>query len=837
MYKKTAQIREKIIQPLRRQRRLFTWKRLFVVLAAGSAIGFFGLTIFAAWITSDLPDPNRLQDRVITESTKMYDRTGKHLIYEVFDEKKRTVIEVTELPRYAVDATLAIEDLHFYEHKGVRWVSLMRAVVANVLRLKSGRGGASTLTQQLVKNAILTNEKTFGRKIKEAVLALQIERQFTKDQILKLYFNEIPYGSTNYGIETAAQAYFRKSAREVTVAEAATLAAIPQAPTRYLRNKDLLHARRDYILKRMRDNNFITEAQYQDAASQNTDIKNIPVSTIAPHFVMYVKDQLVEAFGEQIVDRGGLKVITTLDYDLQKAANKLVEEGVAGAEKKYNVKNGALLAMDPRNGEVVAMVGSRDFFDEKTGGQFNVTTQGVRQPGSSFKPIVYAAAFERGFPTETVLFDVETDFPYDGRSYHPKNYDFKERGPVTMRTALQGSLNIPAVKTVFLVGVDRAMDFAERLGYTTFKDRSQFGPSIVLGGGGVKMIEHARAYGVFANGGKLVQPHGVLRVEDRGGKDLTPHIEEPREVLSPDVAARITNVLSDNEAREYVFGRNNYLTVAGRQAAAKTGTTSEYHDAWIVGYVPQLVTAVWMGNNDNKPMSHNADGGRIAAPVWQQFMKEAVRSLPAEEFPLAPAIDTSNPMLRGVHGGGVVVTVDTVSGKRATPETPPETTEKRTYVPEHDILHYVNPEQPLGDAPSNPSVHAQYKAWEAGVARWVEKQKQKGETTVVFGDPPTESDDVHKKELRPVLNILYPHTGEVVSGVELVAQIEVNAPRGITRVEYRIDGKLIGSLTQYPFNLFYPISVLGAGSHVLKVAAFDDVGNTSFQEVSFQYTP
>lgn len=835
MYKKTSQIREKIVTPLKRQRQLFTWKRAFIFFVTASVLGFFGLTVFAAWLTSDLPDPNRLQDRIITESTKMYDRTGKHLIYEVFDEKKRTVIEVADLPRYVVDATLAIEDLHFYEHKGVRWVSLLRAVMANVLRLKSGRGGASTLTQQLVKNAILTNEKTFGRKIREAVLALQIERQFTKDQILKLYFNEIPYGSTNYGIETAAQAYFRKSARELNVAEAATLAAIPQAPTRYLRNKDLLRARRDYILKRMRDNNFITEVQHQDAAAQNTDIKNTPVSTIAPHFVLYVKDQLVQAYGEQVVDRGGLKVVTTLDYDLQRAANKLLQDGVSAAEKKYKVSNGALLAMDPRNGEVVAMVGSRDFFDEKNGGQFNVTTQGVRQPGSSFKPVVYAAAFERGFPSETVLFDVETDFPYDGRSYHPRNYDFKERGPVTLRTALQGSLNIPAVKTVFLVGVNRALDFAHRLGYSTFQDRSQFGPSIVLGGGGVKMIDHVRAYGVFANGGKLVEPRVVLRVEDRGGKDLTPSYDEPREVLAPDVAAKITNVLSDNEARAYVFGRNNYLTVAGRQAAAKTGTTSEYHDAWIVGFVPQLVTAVWMGNNDNKPMAKNADGGRIAAPVWQQFMKEATRLMPAEEFPLPPATETSNPMLRGVQGGGVTVIVDTVSGKRATSDTPLETTEKRVYVPEHDILHYVDPEIPLGDAPARPERHPQYGAWEAGVARWVEKQKQRTDTTVVFGDPPTEFDDVHKKELRPSVLITYPRTGDIVSGGELAAQVEVNAPRGITRVEYRMDGALVGSMTTYPFGLNYPVSVLGSGTHVLKVSAFDDVGNTASQEVSFQY--
>ncbi len=810
-----------------------------VLWGVGSAVvlAFFSLTLFAAWITSDLPDPNRLQDRAITESTKMYDRTGEHLIYEVYDEKKRTVVEISQLPRHIIDATIAIEDLHFYEHKGVRWLSLLRATVSNALRLSSGRGGASTLTQQLVKNAILTNERTFARKVKEAVLAMQIERQFTKDQILKLYFNEIPYGSTNYGIEAAAQAYYRKGARDLTVAEAATLAAIPQAPTRYLRNPKILRERRNYVLLRMRDNKFITEAQYQDAKNQNTDIIIIPVSTIAPHFVMYVKERLVESYGEQLVDRGGLKVITTLDFDTQKIANTLLEKGVADAEKKYKVSNGALLAMDPRNGEIISMVGSRDFFDEKNGGQFNVTTQSVRQPGSSFKPIIYAAAFERGFPPDTVFFDTETDFPYDGRTYSPRNYDFKERGPVTMRTALQGSLNIPAVKTVFLVGVDRAFDFADRMGYTTFKDRSQFGPSVVLGGGGVKMIDHVRAYGVFANGGKLVEPTAILRVEDRSGKDITPKREDPREVLAPEIAATITGVLSDNEARAYVFGRNNYLTVAKRPAAAKTGTTSEYHDAWIVGYVPQLVAAVWMGNNDNKPMAKNSDGGRIAAPVWQSFMNEATRKMAVENFPSPPAIDTSNPMLLGVTGGGVTVSIDTVTGKRATTDTPPETTEKRVYVPEHDLLHYVDPEQPLGDAPARPSAHPQYAAWEKGVQRWVSKQLEKPDSKIVFGDPPMEFDDVHKKELRPALSVVFPQSGEIITIGEMAVKVEVSAPRGITRVEYRIDGSLVGSVTEFPFGFSYPISVYKKGTHTLRVTAFDDVSNATSREISFQYAP
>lgn len=809
-----------------------TFWQLFKYGAMAAVVCFFLFTVFVAWAMRDLPDPNKLSDRVVVQSTKMYDRTGQHLLYEVYDEKKRTLVDVAALPRYIVDATISIEDKDFYQHGGIQWRSLVRAAISDVLHLSSGRGGASTLTQQLVKNAILTNERSFARKIREAILAIQIERYYNKEQILKLYFNEIPYGSTNYGIESAAQAYYKKPAKDLTLAEAATLAALPQAPTRYLHDSATLKGRRDYVLTKMKEYGYITEAQMIDAKKQNTDIKPELNETIAPHFVLYLKDLLVDEFGEQAVDQGGMKVITTLDYDMQVAANTAIKNGLDVASKKYGATNGALVALDPKTGEILAMVGSRDFFDEKNSGQFNVVTQGLRQPGSSFKPIVYSAAFEKGFPPDTVLFDTETDFPYDGKTYHPHNYDGKEHGPVTMRQALQGSLNIPAVKTIFLVGVDNALDYAERLGYTTFKNRSQFGPSVVLGGGGVKLIEHARAFSVFANGGSLVEPVGFIKVEDKDGKDVTPERVAAKNVLAPEVSATVSSVLSDNAARAFVFGGKNYLTLPDRPVAAKTGTTNDYHDAWTLGYIPQLTAGVWVGNNDNKPMKGGADGSVVAAPIWQAFMKEAIKKLPAVGFPEAPANLATKPMLRGLVSGGITVSVDSITGKLATEDTPPETTEKRTYVPVHDILYYVTPDDPLGPAPENPADNSQFAAWEAGVAAWAEKHPG-----TLFGEPPTTYDDVHKKELRPTVVMIYPQTGNIITTPDFSTQVQISAPRGIVRVEYRLDGALIGMVNQFPYTITYSLATnkVTKGNHTLKVTAFDDLSNAASQEVSFQY--
>ena len=472
---------------------------------------------------------------------------------------------------------------------------------------------------------------------------------------------------------------------------------------------------------------------------------------LAPHFVLYVKGQLVEKYGEQTVDTGGLRVITTLDFEKQQAAEKAVKD----AEKKLDesqANNAALVALDPKTGQILAMVGSRDFSNKEIDGQFNIATQAKRQPGSSFKPIVYAAAFEKGYTPDTVLFDVSTNFAVSGKEYRPQDYDMKERGPVIMRQALQGSLNIPSVQTLYLVGAKKGVEFAERLGYTTLSE-GEFGLSLVLGGGEVKLLEHTNAYGVFANNGVYNEPASILKVEDKDGETLDKwKVKKDKAVLDQKITATISGVLSDDAARAYVFGAGGVLTLPGRPVASKTGTTNNYRDAWTVGYTPGLVAGVWVGNTNNKEMKKGDGGSKLAAPIWKSFMTEALKNAPVEYFPAAPANDANKPILRGSTGGGVTLMIDKMTNKIATSSTPPEYVEQRTYAPAHSILHYVNKDDPAGPAPENPSDDPQYQIWEDAIQTWVKMMKEKDPNWhIEFSEPPTEYDDFTSLELLPTL--------------------------------------------------------------------------------------
>src|SRR3989338_5697158 len=425
--------------------------------------------------------------------------------------------------------------------------------------------------------------------------------------MLQIYLNEILYGSTYYAIEAATQNYYKKSVNDLTLGQTATLAALPKATTFYLNNADRLQARRDYILGEMLDLDFITQEEHDAALLEETPVKVSLTNIDAPHFVHYVKEQLEETYGPRAVEEGGLKVITTLDYDKQKIAEEEVLKGVDALSDRYGFSNGALVALDPKNGQIRAMVGSKDYFDDTIDGQVNVATR-LRQPGSSFKPIVYTKAFAMGYTPNTILWDVETTFPTITGPYTPHNYDGTEHGPITMRKALQGSLNIPAVKTVYLVGLENALNFATSLGYSSFSDHSAFGLSVVLGGGEVKLLEHVNAYATFANEGVKNETVSILRVEDSDGTIIEEwKSQEGKRVLDTAIARTITHVLKDNEARSYVFGPNSYLQLGERPAAAKTGTTNDYRDAWTVGYTPSLAAGVWTGNNNNSQMKRGAD--------------------------------------------------------------------------------------------------------------------------------------------------------------------------------------------------------------------------------------
>jgi membrane peptidoglycan carboxypeptidase len=828
----------------RRAKSLASFLILLMIAAVGA--GAVSTVLLAAWFGRELPDPNRLMERAVSQSTKIYDRTGEHLLYEIHGTEKRTLISLSDIPAAAKLSTLVAEDRDFYTHRGFSLRAIFRSLVVNIL----GRGkiqGGSTITQQLIKNAVLGHEKTYTRKIKELILAYELERRFTKDDILQLYFNEIPYGSTAYGIEAATQMFFGKPARDLDLAEAALLAALPKAPSYYSpygSNTDELLARAHYILDELANEGLVPKEE-TDAA------KNIDVlarvqprreGIIAPHFVLYVRELLGAKYGERFVENGGLRVITSLDFNLQAQAEKTISEQMPDIEKRWDANNAALVSLNPKTGEILAMVGSRDYFaDPEPKGcspgvtcrfdpQVNVALR-PRQPGSSFKPIVYAAAFLKGYTSTTVLYDVETVFKTDTKDYAPKNYDSKEHGPVTVRQALAGSLNIPAVKTLYLTGVSRVLDLAESFGYTTFGDRSRFGLSLVLGGGEVKLLEHASAFGVLAAEGMRAEPAPILRVEDSTGRVLEEHRPEPKRVLDPEIARHINDIISDNNARAFIFGSENFLTLPDRPVAAKTGTTNDFHDAWTLGYTPSIVTGVWVGNNNNAAMKTGADGSKIAAPIWNAVMRFALDGKPVEAFTPPLPVITGKPILDGESTPSYTVRIDRISGKLATPATPPTAVEERTYRAIHSILHYVNKDDPRGAAPENPAADPQYENWEAGIQTWAAKNN------IFVTEPPKEFDDIHAPGSKPLVTITDPVAGASIAERTLAVQVSLASTHEVSRVEYFVDGRSVAVSRSAPFGATLTLgTAFGRGVHTLSAVAYDVLENSGSAEQSFELT-
>lgn len=807
----------------------FTLKNIVITLIFLIALGWLGFTIMVAWASRDLPDPNKLIERAVSQSTKIYDRTGEHILYEVYGDKKRTLINLEDIPDYAKWATILVEDKNFYQHGGVAWLSIARAFASNFLGSSTGKGGASTLTQQLIKNAILTSEHSYIRKIKEAILALQIEKKYSKDEILKMYFNEIPYGSANYGIEAASLSYFGKSAKDVTIAEAATLAALPQAPTTYLNNQDKLKTRRDFIIDLLVENNKFSKADGEAAKQEPIKIKHGSEALFAPHFILYIKQLLTEKYGENMVETGGLKITTTLDYDLQKIAEEEVKAGAEKNEKKYKANNAALLAMDPKTGQILAMVGSRDYTNDAIDGQVNVTLR-PRQPGSSFKPLVYAAAFEKGLTPDTKLYDVETVFKTDTKDFIPHDYDLKERGPVTIRQSLAGSLNIPAVKTLYLAGIDNVLDLAQKMGYTTLGDRSRFGLALVLGGAEVKLLEHVHGFTVLANEGNNIPYSSILEVKDSQGNTLEKweqSIGEP--VIETQAVRRLTDIMSDNNARAYIFGENNPLTLPDRPVAAKTGTTNDWHDGWTLGFTPSLVAGVWAGNNNNKEMARGADGVLVAAPIWHNFMVRALQGKPVETFTAPDPYPTDiKPILIGQGIGEVVLAVNKINGKIATSSTLPSLIEYRRYHQPHDILYYLNKDDILGPPPGNPASDPQFASWEAGVQNWAAKQGD------VFDTIPTEYDDGSANNISlPQISIITPTQNQTIETRTLPVNITTGNTPPITKVAYFLDDSLVTEENTAPFNTTLYLHDLSRGFHNLKVKGSTSNGITVESNLDF----
>ncbi len=667
--------------------------------------------LIIVWMASiQLPDFNNFENRAIANSTKIYDRTGKIVLYNIHDNVRRTEIPFSEISPYVRQATVAIEDSHFYEHYGFRPTSFIRAAIVNVTTGGYSQGG-STINQQVVKNALLTREKTIKRKIKEIILAIKLDREVPKDTILQIYLNESPYGGTLYGVEEASLTYFNKHAKDVGLTEAAYLAALPQSPTYYSpygKHLDELEKRKNLVLERMYELGYITEEQRNIAQGETVHFeRDVSNSGKALHFVMYIREYLEQKYGADVVLNGGLRVVTTIDYDLQKKLEDIVKEGALENDRKYHASNSAAVAIDPRTGQILALVGSRDFFDTEIPGQYNIATA-FRQPGSSIKPIVYAAAFAMGYTPETVLFDVPTQFssrcdaygnPLGGAKksdcYMPEDYDGKFRGPMSLRDALAQSINVPAVKLLYLTGLRNAVALSQAMGLSTITDPDRYGLSFVLGGGEITLLELTNAYGVFANNGIYNKPQGILEVRDGDDTILERFTPEEHEALPESVTSLVSSVLSDNVAKIPGYGpiASSQFYFGERPVAAKTGTTNDYRDVWVIGYTPSVVVGMWGGNNNNTPIDKRV-AGLVLAPVWHKAMVAAVGTSSIEYFPDPLPNTSSKPILRGEYCNPNGV---------------------------HTILADVIKTNPDGPYPTNPTSDPQYSLWDTAIQNWIAK--------------------------------------------------------------------------------------------------------------------
>lgn len=688
--------------PIFKKNRLSRKTLRYALLGVGAAFFLFTavfLVIIAA-IFKNLPQPNDLIANHVNQSTKLYDRDGKVLLYEIHGEEKRTIIPYEEIPEFVKQATIAIEDQNFYNHPAFDWRAILRSFIKNLLRLRVEQGG-STITQQLAKNAYLSPEKTVTRKVKELLLAIRLEQQFTKDEILNLYLNQIPYGSNAYGIEAAADTFFNKKAKDLTIAEAALLAALPNAPTYYSpygSHKDELLLRENFILKEMRNLGYIDEQQLAAAAAHEFSFAPQSTSIKAPHFVVAVQDYLVKKYGFETIEKGGLSVITTLDWNLEEAAEKIVRSGAERNTELYKGRNAALFAEDPKTGEVLAMVGSKNYFDTENEGNFNVAMQGLRQPGSAFKPFAYYTALEKGYTPETTIFDVLTEFDttkIPENSYKPENFSPVFKGPVTFRTALAQSINIPAVKVMYLAGIDDVLKTAEQFGISTLTERGRYGLSLVLGGGEVRLSELVHAYSVFANDGNQNSQTLVLEVKNDKGEVLESYQNEAKKVAELQYVRTINDILSDVNARSGLFAGSLDLTIfPGHEVALKTGTTNNYVDAWSIGYTSGIVVGVWAGNNHREPLQKSGGSILAAVPIWSQFMKKALEGKEAESFTKPEPYLATKPILKG----------DYLNQKQI-----------------HTILYYVSKNDPQGGAPIRPEDDPQFWNWELPVLEWAKK--------------------------------------------------------------------------------------------------------------------
>jgi len=805
----------------------------FILVLSGTVAG----GVFLVVIARQLPRPDRIV-RKEGFATKIFDRNGK-LIYDVFENQKRTPVQLYEIPQTLREATVAIEDKDFYKHKGFDPKGYLRSIYYVFVRHRLQ--GGSTLTQQLVKNVLLSSERTVKRKVKEFILALEIEAKYSKDQILQMYLNEAPYGGTAWGVEEASRTYFGKSVSELSLTESAILAGLPQSPSRYSpfgqTPTAYINRTRD-VLRRMREDGCISSEDEQKSLKELENFKFASISGTlkAPHFVMYVKQLLEEKYGEQVVELGGLRVTTTLDLDFQDKVQEAVASEIAKVEKVH-ITNGAAMVMNPQTGEILAMVGSKNYDDPNYDGKFNVV-MAKRQPGSAIKPITYAAAFKKGYTPATMLVDTTTAFPEGANKpdYVPTNYDGKEHGPLLLRNALGNSINIVAVKLLALVGLQEMLSLANDMGLQTLaptqENLSRFGLSVTLGGGEVRLIDLTSAYSAFANGGLKVEPVAILKITDKDGNVLDEFRPLPgKRVLTAPEAFLISNILSDNSARILTFSENSLLRFDDRQVAVKTGTTNDKRDNWAIGWTPQVMVGAWVGNNDNSPMKNVVSGVSGATPIWRKVILEYLKGKQREDF--------------AIPEGVVSAEVDVVSGYRSHDGFPAKSE------------YFIDGTQPA-DAGSEDPIHKKLKLckaegklatpvdisrgdyeekeffifkendpfakegetnrWQKGIDDWVAKQPDERY------HPPTE----YCNTLDQIqVNITSPQNQSQTSSSFTIKAEPVSANE-IVKVGFYIDGNLEKELTSPP----YEIEVtLPDGKYSIKVTARDDKGTEGSNEI------
>ena len=903
---------KKLIKQLRRHvpgseehlgKRIFFW-----ILAVGIGFALLGTVTLGglvAILSIGLPDVSDLENLSGAQSTEIFDRE-ENLLYTVHGEENREYIAIKDINKHVINATVSIEDDEFWKHNGFDIFAIGKAIIAE-MGIGSPRGG-STITQQYVKNAFLSSEHSYVRKLKELILSLRVEREYDKSTILELYLNRIPYGNNAYGIQKAAEIYFDKDAKDLTLSEASILAALPQAPSRYnpygpnkyshllkefteeelflreiRKESDLeieeyirgclgqtielpdggslyIKGRSDLVLDRMEFLNYITEEQKNIAL---TELKEVEFSeyreTIThPHFVLYIKEMLEDKYGKDVVEQGGLKVYTTIDPDLQEYAEEVTFTKSTYNESAYGANNAAVLVTDINTGEILAMVGSRDYYDEEIDGNVNVVVR-PRQPGSSFKPLVYAQAFYNSYSPASVIYDVPTKFGSD----EPQNYDGEFQGQMSMRKALGQSRNIPAIKAYFLAGKqDKIIDLSEKLGITSLDKDHSYGYPLALGAGEVSLMEMVTAYSTFGNEGKKPDLTAIIKIENANGDIIETNEERVqfKEVLDPQIAFLISDILSDESVK---VGGN--LSVAGHTVAAKTGTSTKENkkdsggsavapgDGWVIGYSPSIAVGVWIGNTDGAPMFLNANGHDSAGPIFKSVMTKALQGKAVETFRepveiqhvgistasgLLPGANTPQKFVKDeVFASWAVPTatdqsfykvkIDKVSGLLATEHTPPEAVE--------DIL-YIN-HKPI----------APYENWAIAIINWfkedtidkVPEEYRDPNLKVAFGMPPTTKDNIHTAitaKAKPEVTIIDPSPNSKLPPGNLAVNIDYKAENGIDHVEYYINDKLEYTTKEPPHIGYLKISryLPNNSHHLISVKVIDKMGYSAESVIEFK---